>query len=158
VSDFLSPETPDDMRPEDPHGDSSVVAPDPPASSGGAYPVYICIPKPSVDTPLTFKQGSVGQQLIMMLLHANDTPMDLTGKLVRLKMRSVVGGALKVDSLVVVLLASMGIISYSFVGTDTDTPGSYNVEFVATNTDGSAGSETYPADTYLRVRIIASEG
>jgi hypothetical protein len=127
-------------------------------TSGGSYPVYISVPAPSVNTPLTFKQGNIGQQLVMMLFHANGEPIDLTGKLVRMRMQPIAGGALKINALVVVLLASLGIISYTFTGTDTDTPGSYNLEFLITNADGSPGSETYPADSYLRLKIIASEG
>lgn len=126
--------------------------------SGGAYPVYIAIETPSVTSPLITKQGTVGQQLVLQLKHANGTPFDLTGKLAKMHMQPIGGGALKINSLVVVLLASMGIVSYTFAGTDTDTAGTFNLEFVITNTDGSPGVQTYPVDGYLRLKILASEG
>ena len=126
--------------------------------SGGSYPVYISVPAPTINTPLVFKQNSVGQQFVIMLLQPSGAPMDLTGNLVHLRVQPIAGGVLKINALVVVLLASLGIVSYTFVGTDTDTAGSFNVEFVVTNADGSPGSDTYPTDSYLRLKIIASEG
>lgn len=133
-------------------------APSSGGGSGGAYPVYISVPPPSVNTPLVFKQGSVGQPLIAMLLQPNGEPMDLTGKAVRMRMQSIGGGSLKINAAATILLASLGIISYTFVGTDTDTAGSFNVEFVVTNADASPGQQSYPSDSYLSLKILASEG
>jgi hypothetical protein len=156
--DIQSPETPSFMRPEDFHVPAAPGSSPSSGSSGGAYPVYVCISMPTVDSPLTFKQGNVGMTLVMMLTHLNGAPMDLTGKLVTLKMQPISGGTLKINALVVILLAAYGIVSYAFVGTDTDTPALYNLEFVTTNADGSAGVETFPGDSYLSVNILPSEG
>jgi hypothetical protein len=132
-----------------------------PASGGGAgsgaYPVYICVQTMTVDSPLVMKQYDT-PQIVMQLLHANGVPMDLAGKRARLKLQSIGGGSLKVSALTTVLLASLGIVSYQFASTDSDTGGSYNMEFQVTPADGSAGSETYPAASYLSVKITASEG
>ena len=125
---------------------------------GGSYPVYIAVQPPTVDSPLTFKQGDVNAKIVVQLLYLNGTPMDLTGKIVTVKMQPVAGGTLKIDTSATILCASLGIVSYQFVGTDTDTPGYYNLEFQATNADASPGALTYPQDSYLRVRIVSYEG
>jgi len=125
-----------------------------PTTTGGAYPVYIVIPM-SIDSPLSLKQGDFGPKIYIQMKWLGGTPMDLTGKDVALHMQSIGGGSLTIDAAAVVEFAPLGIVSYTIAEGDTDTPGSYNVELHATNSDESVGLLTYPSDSYLRLKVIA---
>lgn len=158
MSDFLSPETPKFLRPEDPTNSTNGGGGTPtPTPSGGAYPVYIVIDPDALETPLVFKQGDVGAELVVLLRHLNGIPMDLTGKTVSIKAWPIAGGDLTIEEAVAIECARFGIVSYIFVGGDTDTAGSYNVEFVVANADGSPGTLTYPANGYLRMKILPNQ-
>lgn len=58
----------------------------------------------------------------------------------------------KVDGTMVVSNAPGGIVSYTWVAGDTDTPGDYNVEIEVTWGDG--GIQTFPNASYGAVQVV----
>jgi hypothetical protein len=62
----------------------------------------------------------------------------------------------KVDSAMTITDAVNGIVSYTFTTTDTDTSGTYNVEFQITWSDG--GIETIPNNSYLQLIVYDDLG
>lgn len=99
------------------------------------------------------KQNDTSPSILATLKDASNTPVNLTASNVRIHMRDV-AGSLKIDSPVEVINASEGIIRYDWEAADTDTSGTFYVEFEVTYTDGAI--ETFP-NTGKEVVIILAE-
>ena len=87
------------------------------------------------------RQNDTSPALVATLTDYNDNPINLTGATVRLHVKDF-SGTIKVDSLCTITAATLGRISYAWVVGDTDTPGTYYLEFEATYSDNSV--ETFP--------------
>lgn len=70
-------------------------------------------------------------------------------------MRNAIVG-LKVNALATITAAATGAVAYTWTGTDTDTAGLYDGEFQVTW--GSGKIETFPNDSYLKIKIYADLG
>lgn len=91
----------------------------------------------------SIKQNDTSPSLQSTLKDAALNPINLTGASVRLHMKSVDGG-FKVDEEMVVVNALQGVVQYDWQEGDTDTVGTYYVEFEVTHSDDSV--ETFPND------------
>ncbi|MDB4512077.1 BppU family phage baseplate upper protein [Arenicella sp.] len=87
------------------------------------------------------KQNDTSPSILATLKDANDTPVNLTAADVRIHIKDLVG-SIKVDAEMQVINAPSGIARYDWLPADTDTSGTYSVEFEVTYTDGSI--ETFP--------------
>lgn len=102
----------------------------------------------------SIKSGSTEPALVVGLLD-NGEPLNLTGATVRIRMRSVLGGPLVVDSPAAVLApATDGVVSYQWTAGDTDEVGDYEVEFEVTFSGGA--EQVFPNDGYVNVSIEPS--
>lgn len=99
------------------------------------------------------KQNDTSPSVLATLKDATDTAVNLTAASVRIHMRDV-AGSLKIDSAVEIINAQNGVIRYDWLAADTDTAGTYYVEFEVTYTDGAI--ETFP-NTGKEVVIIQPE-
>jgi hypothetical protein len=99
------------------------------------------------------KQNDTSPSVLATLKDANNTPVNLTASNVRIHMTDITG-VVKIDSAVEVINAQSGIIRYDWEAADTDTAGTYYVEFEVTYTDGAI--ETFP-NTGKEVVIILPE-
>lgn len=80
---------------------------------------------------------------------------DLTGCTVNFIMRrqDAPTGPAKVNALAELVTPSRGQVRYSWVGTDTDTPGLYNAEWQVTYPDGR--KQTFPTLSYHTISVLA---
>jgi len=75
------------------------------------------------------KRGALEPALKLRATQATGDPIDLTGAVVVLRMRNHVTGAMKITDVACVVTAPLtGDFEYRWAGTDTDTPGDYEVE------------------------------
>tara|TARA_R110000796_G_scaffold197368_1_gene313717 strand:- start:183 stop:503 length:321 start_codon:yes stop_codon:yes gene_type:complete len=89
----------------------------------------------------TIKQNDTSPSLKANLTDSDLTPIALTGATVKLHMKSITG-VVKVDSSMIIIDAANGVIQYNWSSGNTDTVGTYYVEFQVTYSDGSI--ETFP--------------
>lgn len=87
------------------------------------------------------KQNDTSPSLQATLKDAAGSVVDISGSSVRFHMKSV-DGTLKVDEPMTIVSGVGGIVQYDWASGDTDTVGSYYVEFEVTYSDGSV--ETFP--------------
>ena len=87
------------------------------------------------------KQNDTSPSVQAALTDANNTAINLTAATVQFHMEAV-DGTLKVDAAMTVTDAEGGVVQYDWVTGDTDTAGTYYVEFEVTYTDGTI--ETFP--------------
>jgi hypothetical protein len=97
------------------------------------------------------KQNDTSPSLQATLKDASFTPINLTESQVRFHMKSV-DGALKIDAPMVVVTPLQGLIQYDWQSGDTDTVGTYYIEFEVTYSDASI--ETFPNDGNKVVSIV----
>jgi len=90
----------------------------------------------------TIKRGDTSPSIKTFLKDSAGAAVDLTGATVRIHMKAVGASALKVDEEMTVVNAASGIVFYSWSSSDTDTAGTYYVEFQVTKADNSV--ETFP--------------
>ena len=88
------------------------------------------------------KQNDTSPSLQATLTDASGTAINLTGASVRLHMKAVGAFTLKVDEAMTISDATGGVVVYDWQGGDTDTFGTYNIEFEVTYSDSSV--ETFP--------------
>ena len=98
----------------------------------------------------SIRQNDTSPSLQALLKDADRNPIDLTGASVRFHMKAV-GGAVKVDAAMTVVDQDNGVVQYDWVTGDTDTVGTYNVEFEVTYSDGAI--ETFPNKGNLTVNV-----
>jgi hypothetical protein len=89
----------------------------------------------------SIKQNDTSPSLQATLKDAARNPIDLEGAVVRLHMKPV-DGPLKLDKEMVIVDQNNGIVQYDWQAGDTDTSGTYYVEFQVTYADASV--ETFP--------------
>lgn len=102
------------------------------------------------------KQGDTGRVLGVTLVGGNGAPQDLTGAVVRFRMRPEGNAAAlaTVNALAQVIDALRGRVSYSFVAGDTAVAGTYDGEFVATWGDREVTFPTAPSpDDFIKVVV-----
>jgi len=105
------------------------------------------------------KKGDLLPVIIRTLKDAAGAAVDLTGTTCKFIMRRVGASAPKVNTAAVVdpdQVNNKGKVSYTWVGTDTDTAGVYEAEWQVTFSGGKA--ETFPNDGYLVIRITDELG
>ena len=98
----------------------------------------------------SIRQNDTSPSLQALLKDADRNPIDLTGASVRFHMKAV-GGEVKVDQPMTVVDQDNGVVQYDWVTGDTDTVGTYNVEFEVTYSDGAI--ETFPNKGNLAVNV-----
>jgi len=89
----------------------------------------------------SIKQNDTSPSLQATLKDASQTAVDITGATVMFHMKSV-DGTLKVSEEMTITNASGGVVRYDWQSGDTDTVGTYYVEFQVTYSDLSV--ETFP--------------
>lgn len=99
---------------------------------------------------VSMKRGDRIPVLRAALKGSDGAALNLTGATVTFRMRSVLGGALKVNASAVVLEAETGIVQYSWGATDTDTVGTFDGEF-AVSIAGLV--ETVPNSGFVTIEI-----
>ena len=99
----------------------------------------------------SIKQNDTSPSLQATLKDAALDPINLTGATVRLHMKSV-DGSLKIDQPMTVVTPLQGLIQYDWQAGDTDTVGTYYVEFEVTYSDSSI--ETFPNNGSKVVSVV----
>jgi hypothetical protein len=97
------------------------------------------------------KQNDTSPSLQATLKDAALDPINLTGATVRLHMKSI-DGTLKIDQPMTVVTPLQGLIQYDWQAGDTDTVGTYYVEFEVTYSDASI--ETFPNNGSKVVSVV----
>lgn len=99
----------------------------------------------------SIKSGNTAPALVSTL-YDGDTPLNLTGATVRMKMRRVAGGPLTIDSpATIVGDPTLGTVSYQWVIADTSEVGDFEVEWEVTYVGGA--KQTFPTEGYTTVNI-----
>lgn len=111
----------------------------------------------SASADFTIKQGCLEPDLRATLVDSTGTAISLaTASGVRFHMRSVDGGAAKVDAEAEIIApASGGVVEYAWSGTDTDTVGLYYGEFEVAWDTGER--EIVPNDEghpYVNIQVL----
>jgi len=99
----------------------------------------------------SIKQNDTSPSLQATLKDAALDPIDLTSATVRLHMKSV-DGTLKIDEVMTIVDDSGGVVQYDWQSGDTDTVGTYYVEFEVTYADASV--ETFPNNGSKVVSVV----
>lgn len=99
------------------------------------------------------KKGDLLPKLRATLRDGRGSPLDLTTATgVAFRMRATAGGSLKIDlaACAVIAPATAGVVEYTWAGTDTDTVGDFDGEFIVT---WPGGPQTVPASGYVTVSV-----
>lgn len=106
----------------------------------------------SVDvlTAKTIKVGDTEPPLRVQLLTPEGNPYNIEGMSVDVRMKRSDADELLLNTAATVENASRGIVSYDWALGDTDTSGTYVVEFTASDLDRSV---TFPNDNYEKIYI-----
>jgi len=99
----------------------------------------------------SIKQNDTSPSLQAILKDASQTPIDLTGATVMFHMKSV-DGTVKVDQQMTITDDTGGVVQYDWQSGDTDTVGTYYVEFEVTYADASV--ETFPNNGNKVVTVV----
>lgn len=99
----------------------------------------------------SIKQNDTSPSLQATLKDSTQTPVDLTGATVMFHMKSV-DGTIKVDSQMTITNEAGGVVQYDWQSGDTDTVGTYYVEFEVTYADSSV--ETFPNNGNRAVSVV----
>lgn len=97
------------------------------------------------------KQNDTSPSLQATLTTAAGTAISLTGASVKFHMKSL-DGTMKVDAAMTVTNANNGVVQYDWQTGDTDTVGSYAVEFEVTYGDNTI--ETFPNNQNLTICVV----
>ena len=89
--------------------------------------------------------------LVVATLRQSGSLVNLTGGSVKFIMKSVTGGAVKVNAACALTTPASGIVTYSWALADTDTPGKYHAEFQYTDAGGLR--MTFPNNEHLVVLV-----
>lgn len=100
----------------------------------------------------TIKQNDTSPAIQTQLLDGNGDPVNITGASVTFHMRTAPAGATKIDASATIVTALTGTVNYTWTGTDTDTPGTYEAEFEVIYADSSV--ETFPNSGYITVTVV----
>lgn len=99
----------------------------------------------------SIKQNDTSPSLQATLKDASLSPVDLTGATVMFHMKSV-DGTVKVDQEMTITDDTGGVVRYDWQSGDTDTVGTYYVEFEVTYADSSI--ETFPNNGNKVVSVV----
>lgn len=99
----------------------------------------------------SIKQNDTSPSLQALLKDADRNPIDLVGASVMFHMKAL-GGAIKVDAAMTIVDQDNGIVQYDWTTGDTNTVGTYNVEFEVTYSDGAI--ETFPNTGSIVVNVV----
>ena len=102
----------------------------------------------------TIKKGDTSPSIQSTLKDASGTAVDIAGATVKIHMKALGSSVLKVDQTMTIVNASGGIVKYDWTASDTDTVGTYYVEFEVTRADSSI--ETFPNNGNAVVVIAPS--
>lgn len=97
------------------------------------------------------KQNDTSPSLQAILKDASGTVIILTGASVRFHMKAL-DGTVKVDAAMTVTDNLNGVVQYDWQTGDTDTVGSYSVEFEVTYLDNTI--ETFPNNKNLTISVV----
>jgi hypothetical protein len=97
------------------------------------------------------KQNDTSPSLEATLKDAQLVPVNLVGSSVNLHMQSL-GGVIKINEAMSITDADNGVVQYDWLTGDTDTVGTYYVEFQVTYADGSI--ETFPNNSNIAVSVV----
>ena len=97
------------------------------------------------------KQNDTSPSLQATLKDASGTAIILTGASVRFHMKAL-DGTVKVDAAMTVTDNLNGVVQYDWQAGDTDTVGSYSVEFEVTYSDSTI--ETFPNNQNLTISVV----
>ena len=97
------------------------------------------------------KQNDTSPSLQAILKDASGTAISLTGASVRFHMKAL-DGTVKVDAAMTVTDNLNGVVQYDWQIGDTDTVGSYSVEFEVTYSDSTI--ETFPNNQNLTISVV----
>lgn len=99
----------------------------------------------------SIKQNDTSPALQATLKDAALAPIDLTGATVRFHMKSV-DGTIKVDTAMTITNNEGGVVQYNWEAGDTDTVGTYYVEFEVTYADLAV--ETFPNNGNKVITVV----
>ena len=99
----------------------------------------------------SIKQNDTSPSLQATLKDSTLTPISLNGATVQFHMKSL-DGVVKVDETMTIVDSDNGIIRYDWQTGDTDTVGTYNVEFQVTYYDTTI--ETFPNNGNLVINVV----
>jgi len=99
----------------------------------------------------SIKQNDTSPSLQATLKDASLTPINLSGATVMFHMKSV-DGTVKIDETMTITDAENGVVQYDWQVGDTDTVGTYYVEFEVTYSDASV--ETFPNNGNKVVTVV----
>jgi hypothetical protein len=99
----------------------------------------------------TIKQSDTSPSLQATLQDADGNTINISYSTVRFHMKQV-GGSVVIDQPMTIVDEENGVVRYDWQSGDTDTPGTYYVEFEVTYQDLSV--ETFPNNTNETVLII----
>ena len=97
------------------------------------------------------KQNDTSPSLQAALKDASGTAIPLGGASVRFHMKAL-DGPVKVDAAMTITDTSGGVVQYDWQIGDTDTVGSYSVEFEVTYSDSTI--ETFPNNQNLTISVV----
>ena len=102
----------------------------------------------------TIKKGDTSPSIQSTLKDSAGVAVNITGATVKIHMKEIGSSTLKVDQTMIIVDASGGIVKYDWSSSDTDTIGTYYVEFEVTKADNSV--ETFPNNGNAVVVITSS--
>ena len=97
------------------------------------------------------KKNDTSPSMLAELKDGSDVAIDLTGATVRFHMRRIGSDLVVTDQPCSIVTALSGLVRYDWSASDTDTIGSYQVEFEVTYSNFSI--ETFPNNKYIEVEI-----
>ena len=102
----------------------------------------------------TIKKGDTSPSIQSTLKDAAGAVVDIAGATVSIHMKAAGSSTLKVDQPMTIVSAAGGVVKYDWTTPDTDTVGTYYVEFEVTKADNSI--ETFPNSANAVVVIAPS--
>lgn len=100
----------------------------------------------------TIKRNDTSPGIRTTLFDGNNLPVDITGnKGVRFHMKDA-SGTVVIDDAATVADAANGVVTYTFTALQTDTVGTYQVEFEVTYADDAV--ETFPNNGNSTITIV----
>jgi Rib/alpha/Esp surface antigen-like repeat protein len=100
---------------------------------------------------LFIKQNDTNPAIECTLQDSDGTAVNLSGATARFLMRARGGATVKVNAAAAITNAAGGVVQYTPVAADTDTPGQYEAEIEVTYSDSTR--ETFPSRGYISIVI-----